>query len=55
MNLEELSKDTQLAIKHAIAVSWCDDDFADMLRQNPHQAFAELGYKLPPEMNIVFD
>ena len=55
MNLEELSADTQSAIKHAIAVSWCDEDFADMLRNNPHKAFAELGYNLPPDMNIVFD
>jgi hypothetical protein len=55
MDFSSLSTDVQLAIKHAIAVSWYDDDFASKLRDSPHEAFAELGYILPCDVEVQFD
>lgn len=45
----------QLAVKHAIAVAWTDENFAEKLRDNPHAAISELGYLVPKDMNIVFE
>ena len=55
MSFENLSKDLQLAVKHAIAVAWTDENFAEKLRENPHEAISELGYLVPTDMNIIFE
>ena len=55
MSFENLSKDMQLAVKHAIAVAWTDENFAEKLRENPHEAISELGYLVPTDMNIIFE
>ena len=55
INFEKLSLDTQLAIKHAIAVAWSDESFADMLGNHPHEALKELGYELPSNVKFEFE
>ena len=55
MDFDKLSEDMQLAVKHAIAVAWTDEAFAEKLRKKPHEAINELGYKVPNDLEIIIE
>lgn len=43
------------ALKHAIAVGWCDERFNQLLKENPHNALAELGYEFDKNIEIELE